>query len=103
MSPEEKANARFEQAVKKAEESKEKFLAKEKAKAEREAKKAENPTPWSSTFGIMTKNPDIEIKDLKAQLSELGVDVEKSNSTIQTTYAYVRRIVKGLRESGLMK
>jgi hypothetical protein len=102
LSPVEKANARYEAQLARIEKSRQAFIEKETKKAEREAKKAENPTPWSSTMDIMVKSPDIEMSAVLEQLKAKGVDVEASKSTIHTTFAYVRRVVKGLRENGLM-
>lgn len=76
---------------------------KKAAKKEPKEKKERVPSAYGTAVSIMTKTPDITIAELNKKLVKLGIDVEGGKSAVQTGFGVVRKIVKELRENGLME
>jgi hypothetical protein len=114
LSPLERANLYAERAMQKAKElearaqmmiekAKERER-KEKERQEARANRAQHVGPYSSTLQIMCREPRTITPDvLFEQLTALGIDVEKSKSSIRSTFAVVKQIFNELEKNNLLK
>lgn len=94
-----------EKPVKKAKAPKKEKAAKaEKApKKEKPVKKEKTPSAYGTAIEILSKDPDMDSKTLIAKVKKKGIDVDKGHTAINTAYSQFRKVVKLLREAGMMQ
>jgi hypothetical protein len=114
LSPVERANLFAERAMKKAKELEARAQEmieraqererKEQERKEARANRAAHVGPYSSTLQLMCREPRTITPDaLFEQLTALGIDVEKSKSSIRSTFAAVKQVFNELEKNNLLK